>query len=241
MCVCYALRMTRVDKQKALRLRLQGKTYADIQKELSPISKATLSLWLKDVVLSKKAKDALSFRTREKSLAGILKWSKMQTVDAHKNAESIKKKAAEDIEKISNRELMITAAALYWAEGYKRPRKSNGREIVWHDISLTNSDQKLVKIFLKCMTNICGVDISKVKANVRIFEHMNETVEIEYWSRQLGLPKDNFTKTYVGLSKSSMGKRPFDRLPHGVVQVRIDSTDLFYKVMGWIEGLKKAI
>ncbi|HEY5220845.1 MAG TPA: hypothetical protein VIJ29_01695 [Candidatus Paceibacterota bacterium] len=54
----------------------------------------------------------------------------------------------------------------------------------------------------------------------------------------IGIPKDNFTKTHVGLSRSSMGKRPFDRLPHGVIQIRINSTDLFYKVMGWIEGIK---
>lgn len=231
--------MTRVDKQKALRLRLQGKTYTDIQKELAPISKATLSLWLKDVVLSQEAKNVLSSRTKEKSLAGMSRWSKMQTVIARKNVKNIKNTAARDIKNISDRELIILAAALYWAEGYKRPRKNHGREIVSHDISLTNSDPKLAMAFLKCMTRICKIDISHVKANIRIFEHMNENTAVEYWSSQLGIPKGNFTKTYVGLSKSSMGKRPFNRLPHGIVQIRIDNTDLFYKIMGWIEGIKK--
>jgi hypothetical protein len=238
MCVCYASCMTRIDKQKALRLRLQGKTYTDIQKELAPISKATLSLWLKDVVLPQKAKKALFLRTKEKSLAGISKWSKMQTVIAQRNAEDIKNNAIRDVENISNRELIILAAALYWAEGYKRPRKSHGREIIGHEISLTNSDPKLALAFLKCMTDICKIDISRMRVNIRIFEHMNEGATIEYWSAQLGIPKNNFTKTYVGLSRSSMGKRPFNRLPYGVIQIRINSTDLFYKVMGWIEGIK---
>jgi hypothetical protein len=233
--------MTRIDKQKAIRLRLQGKTYADIQKELAPVSKSTLSLWLKDLVLSEETKGVLSLRSKEKALAGISKWSKGQTLSARKNADYIKNNAIQDVENISERELMILAAALYWAEGYKRPRKKNGREVVWHDISLTNSDPKLAVAFLKCMTRICGVDISRIKVNIRIFEHMNEAVTVEYWSHQLGLPRSCFTKTYVGVSGSSMRKRPFDRLPYGVIQIRINSSDLFYKIMGWIEGLKRNI
>jgi hypothetical protein len=233
--------MTRVDKQRALHLRLQGKTYSDIQKELAPISKATLSLWLKDVVLSQKAKELLSLRTKEKSLLGILKWSKLQTIIAQKNADNIKNNAARDVKNISDRELMILAAALYWAEGYKRPRERRGRKDICHEISLTNSDPKLVSAFLICMTRVCKVDISKIRVNVRIFEHMNENVVVEYWSSRLGIPKDNFTRAYVGLSRSSMGRRPFNRLPYGVVQVRIGNTALFYKIMGWIEGLKMSI
>jgi hypothetical protein len=238
MRVCYSLCMTRIDRQRALRLRLQGKTYTDIQKELAPISKATLSLWLKDIVLSQKTRETLSSHAKKKSLDGMSRWSKAQSVAARKRVENIKNIALREIKTISDRELMILAAALYWAEGYKRPRKSCGREIVGHEISLTNSDPKLAKAFLKCMTRVCRIDISCVKANVRIFEHMNENVVIEYWSDQLGIPKNNFTKTYVGRSSSSMGKRPFDRLPYGVIQIRINNTDLFYKVMGWIDGVK---
>lgn len=233
--------MTRIDKQKALRLRLQGKTYTEIRKELGGVSKSTLSLWLKDVVLSDAAKQALEARTKKKSVAGILKWSKAQTVEARRNADAIKKNTSREIGKISDRELIILAAALYWAEGYKRPRVRRGREDICHEISLTNSDPKLARAFLKCMIQICKVDIAYVKINVRIFQHMNENEAIEYWSDQLDIPKENFTKTYVGLSRSSAGKRPFNRLPYGVAQVRINNTNLFYKVMGWIEGLKTSI
>ena len=35
-----------------------------------------------------------------------------------------------------------------------------------------------------------------------------------------------------------MGKRPFNRLPFGVIQVRISNTNLFHKIMGWIEGVR---
>lgn len=230
--------MTRIDKKKALQLRLLGKTCTDIQRELGPISKSTLSLWLKDIVLSKDAQKKLVTRTKEKSLAGILKWSRQQTTVARESARKIKKEATQVIGNLSDRELMILAAALYWAEGYKRPRKSHGREVVWHDISLTNADPRLVRAFLECMLRICDVNISRVRVSLRIFKHINESEAIEYWSAQLGIPKENFTKTYRGISKSSMGKRPYNRLPYGIIQLRINDTDLFHEIMGWIDGLK---
>ncbi|HUC31727.1 MAG TPA: hypothetical protein VMR99_03565 [Candidatus Paceibacterota bacterium] len=233
--------MTRIDKQKALSLRLQGKTYTDIQKALGDISKSTLSLWLKDVVLSEDAKRTLTERTREKSFAGILRHNKAQTTVARKNADTIKRAGIQNIKHLSDRELMILAAALYWAEGYKRPRKVHGRQITWHDVSLTNADPKLVKAFLKCMVRLCGVEITQIRVSLRIFKHINAREAVEYWSKQLEIPKNNFTKTYLGISKSSMGKRPYNRLPYGIVQIRINNGDLFYKIMGWIEGLKISI
>ncbi len=46
-----------------------------------------------------KAKQILAARTKEKSFAGILKWSKMQITTACRNADSIKKNATRDIKK----------------------------------------------------------------------------------------------------------------------------------------------
>ena len=232
--------MTRIDKQKALRLRLKGKTYTDIRKELGGISKSTLSLWLKDVVLSDAAKQTLAVRTREKSFAGILKWSKSQTAKALKRKETIKQSAAEEVGKLSDRELMLISAALYWAEGYKRPLRRNGRELIAHYISFTNSDMAMAKVFLRCMTRICGVDMPRIKVQARIFKHHNGDEIVAYWSSALGIPKENFMKTYAGISKASEGKRPYNRLPYGVIQIRINSTDLFHRIMGWIDGLQSS-
>jgi transposase-like protein len=233
--------MTRIDKQKALQLRLQGKTYTEIRKELGGVSKSTLSLWLKDVVLSDAAKRALAARTKEKSFAGILRWSKSQTAKALKRKETIKQSAAGEVGELSDRELMLVGAALYWAEGYKRPLKRNGRELIAHYISFTNSDMEMAKVFLKCMTRICGVEVSRVKVEARIFKHHNADEVVGYWSRELGISKENFVKTYAGISSASAGKRPYNRLPYGVIQIRINSTDLFHRIMGWIEGLKKSL
>ena len=146
-----------------------------------------------------------------------------------------------EIKNISRASLFFLGIALYWAEGHKRPLMRAGREISWHPISLTNSDPKLVKIFLKFLKNICGIPKNRVRASLRLFKHMDEKESIRYWVKEIGIPEENFEKTYYGISKSSMGRRPFNRLPYGVIQIRISDTRIFHKIMGWIEGIKALV
>lgn len=233
--------MRTIDKEKALKLRLSGKSYGQIQKILGGISKSTLSMWLSNVILSETSRKILEKRTRQKSIGALLKRNRMQTVLAVKRAKEIRLKSAAEIQKISSLNLLFIGIALYWAEGYKRPIIKNGREVTHHSVSLTNSDADLVRIFIRFMTKICEVPISKIKANLRIFEHLNEKEVMDYWFKKIGIPKENFTKSYVGISRSSMNKRPFNRLPYGVIQIRISNTQLFHRIIGWIEGLKNQI
>ena len=148
------------------------------------------------------------------------------------------KSARLEIGKFSKRDLLTLGISLYWAEGYKRPIVKNGREATYHPISLTNSDPRLLKAFIEFLTKVCNVPLEAIKTNVRIFQHLNEKEVLSYWNKTLGVLPENFTKTYVGISRSSMGKRPYNRLPYGVVQIRVSNTPLFHRIMGWIEGLK---
>lgn len=228
----------RDDRGKAVRLRLQGKSYSEIQKTLDGISKSTLSAWLKGVVLSDAPLSRLRERTREKSLRGLLRRNRLQTVLAVGRRNERLKLAKAEIKHISLDNLFYIGLALYWAEGYKRPIIKNNREVTFHPISLTNSDPKLVRIFIEFLIRICKVLPEKIKASVRIFQHLNESNALNYWSKTTGIPLKNFTKTYVGTSRSSMGKRPFNRLPYGIIQIRMNDTSLFHRIIGWIEGLK---
>lgn len=231
----------RTDKSSAIKLRLGGKSYSEIQKALNGISKSTLSEWLKDMILSDSAKNMILKRSKEKSFQGLLKRNKNQTALAVRRRDEIRKLAASEIKNISKENLFFIGLALYWAEGYKQPIKKNGREVTYHPISLTNSDPDLVKIFLRFLREICNVPDGKIKAGLRIFKHLNEKEVLNYWSKATSIPDKNFHKTYLGISKSSMNKRPFNRLPYGVIQIRINDTNLFHKIMGWIGGIKNLI
>lgn len=226
----------RNDRNAALKLRLSGRSYNEIKKLLG-IPKSTLSGWLAGVNLSVKAQRRIQKRVHEGSLKGLLKRNRNQTHLAIKRMHAIRAESRREITRMIENELRLVGIALYWAEGYKRPAVRNGRELTHHSVALTNSDPKMIKVFLRFLREICLVSDKDIHADIRIYEHMNEGDLLVFWQRITGLPKENFGKVYYGVSKSSLGKRPFSRLPHGTIQIRVNNTKLFHKIMGWIEGL----
>lgn len=226
----------RRDRQKALKLRLEGKSYTEI-KNILGIPKSTLSGWFTGLELSPKAKARIQKRVYSGTLKGLIKRNKNQTHLAVQRMRTIRKEAEAEINKLTVEDLKLIGSSLYWAEGYKRPIVRNGRELTHHSVALTNSDPKLVMIFLKFLREVCGVPNDKITADIRIYEHMNEKALFNFWQKTTNIPTKNFGKIYYGISKSSLGKRPFNRLPYGTISIRVNNTNLFHKIMGWINGL----
>ncbi|MDO8654929.1 MAG: hypothetical protein Q7R48_00655 [bacterium] len=230
----------RIDKEKALALRLLGYSYNEITAKLD-IPKATLSDWFTGLILSEKAHSRIRKRVWAGSLKGLIKKNELQVHRARQSASQIRKDAKKQIKRFSKSELLLVGTALYWAEGYKRPVIKNGRERTYHKISFSNSDPFMVKVFLTFLEDILEIPRSRIKASIRIFQHINEGEALRYWENITKLPKENFQKTYYGISKSSLGKRPFNRLPYGTIQIIVGDTKKFHRIMGWIEGMEEHI
>ena len=227
----------RNDKEQALKLRLQGKSYNQITVRLG-IPKSTLAGWFSGLELSTTAKQRIQQRVHEGSVAGLIKKNKLQTHLAQQRARSIRQISSQEIANLSPRELLITGVALYWGEGYKRPIIKNGIPRTYHPVKLTNSDPNIIKIFLKFLRETCGIPEEKIYAGVRIYQHHNENELLDFWHRTTKIPKNQFRKFYYGISKSSLGKRPFNILPYGTMQIEVGDTKLYHRIMGWIEGLQ---
>ncbi len=228
----------RKDKERALQLRLQGYSYGEISKKLN-IPKSTLSGWLHNLELSEKARNRIRGRVKLGVLNGLIKHNKKQTHLARQRMAKIRSEAQSELRIINTRELWLIGIALYWAEGYKRPVVRNGKIRTHHPVSLANSDPQLVKIFIGFLRKICKIPKEKIHAEIRIFEHMNQDQILNFWQKITGLSKNNFSKVYYGISKSSQGKKPFNRLPYGTISIRVNDTNLFHKIIGWINGLSK--
>src|SRR3989338_3307793 len=227
----------RNDRQQSLKLRLSGRSYAEIKNMLG-VPKSTLSGWFSGLELSKSAKEKILRRARAKSLAGLLKRNINQTMLARRRRDEIRNTAKAEFKHINKQDLFITGVSLYWAEGYKRPVVKNGRELTHHTVSLTNSDPKLIGLFLRFLIEICQVPEEKIAANLRIFKHQNAEMLLDFWSKLTTIPRSRFDKVYTGVSKSSLGKKPYNSLPYGTIQIRVNDTKLFHRIMGWIDGMK---
>jgi len=227
----------RTDKNQALKLRLAGRSYNEITKTLS-VPKSTLSGWFTGLELSTKAQSRIRERVHSGSLAGLINRNKRQTHLAKQRTQNTRTVAQKEIGHLSSRDLLVLGVALYWAEGYKRPIIKNGKARTYHSVSLTNSDPYLVKVFLKFLRKTCAVAETKIIASVRIYQHQNEQHLLKFWSKITNIPQSQFKKFYYGISKSSQGKRPFNILPYGTIQISVYDSSLYHRIMGWIEGLK---
>lgn len=228
----------RGDKNRALKFRLAGKSYNEISALLG-IPKSTLSGWFTNLVLSTKAQERLKGRVHVGSLKGLVNRNKNQTHLARQRMFTLRGLGKNEIRRIDKERLQVIGVALYWAEGYKRAIIRNGKPVTHHAVALTNSDPKLILIFLRFLREVCNVANESIKADIRIYEHMNEAWLLKFWRKTTNLPEQNFGKVYYGVSKSSLGKRPFNRLPYGTLSIRVNNTNLFHRIMGMIEGLSE--
>ncbi len=228
----------RYEKEQAIKLRLQGRSYLEINRLLK-IPKSTLSGWLKNLSISDEAKNKILKRGRAAAIEALLKRNKQQTQIAQQRAHQIRTEAHRQIGKINNKELFFTGIALYWAEGHKKPIIYKGQQKTYHPVRLSNADPKLVQIFLRFLRESCGVENEKISAGLRIFQHQNAERLLQFWHKTTKIPISKFHKFYYGISKSSLGKKPYNLLPYGTIQIIVNDTKLYHKIMGWIEGLSK--
>jgi len=226
-------------RARALRLRLGGRSYNEIQKNLG-VPKSTLSGWFKDVVLSDAARNRLASRTRLGS-AALIKRNKMQTHRAEQRARGMHFLAKRKIPNLNKRDILIIGAVLYWAEGYKRLKIKDGKERMDHTISFVNSDAEMVSVFVRFLREILLIPTERIRLSMRLYAHINEGEALRYWTQATELPRKCFFKTTYLVSGASMGVRPYNRLPWGTLQVQVCDTAKFHYLVGMIEGVKEKL
>lgn len=227
-------------RNEAYKLRIKGLSYNEIRAELG-IPKSTLSNWLRDVVLSEAAVLRLRNRVREGTAKAFLKRNKLQTVHARTRAKVTRTSAQEMMDELSTRDLWLIGTALYWGEGYKRPKTKNGRQITSHPINFVNADEEMIRVFARYLRECLGVPHDKLRASMRLYPHISEAAARKHWMEASGIPRDRFFKTTYLVSGASKGLKPFNRLPWGTLQIEVCDTVKFYHIMGWIDGMKKQL
>lgn len=216
----------RKDKERAIKLRIQGISYNEISRELS-IPKSTLSGWFKKLHSSEQVKQQNISGAKIIWAKNITAYNKQRSLDSRKRWELIRQKHIKEIGRLSARELLLVGVALYWAEGYK---KSN-----WN-LVFCNSDPAMVVLIMKFFGGICNIPKEKIKGQVQIHRNISPEQAIDYWSRISGITKTQFRKPIYQVAKSSKSIRG-NTLPYGTFRILINDVVLVNKIKGWISGL----
>lgn len=220
-------------KQKAIALRLQGKSYGEIMKALNISSKGTLSCWLSAVRLPKRAKQQLQ-RTIVKSVGkGLVRFNEKRTKKIRRENQLALKKSIESVRPLSRTVLTLIGASLYWGEGYKRQSEYRTPQI-----SFGNTDPYMIKIFMRFTREILQIPEYKIHIKVQIHPRMPADEAIHFWSKVTHVPESNMTISRQ-TSRASKGIRPINIQPHGTAEIRVSSRKDFFRIMGWIRGIAK--
>jgi hypothetical protein len=219
-------------KEKAVSLRKQGKTYTEILKEI-PVAKSTLSEWFRDVKLSKPQIQKLTL----KKLQAARRGGEAKRTQRIQRQKDIFEQAYKDITHISKRELWLIGIALYWAEGSKEKEYQPGSRLLFG-----NSDSRMIKIFLKWLTEAVNIPIDQIGLDIYIHENSknNENVVKRYWSRVTGFPLDKFKNIYFKKHKIKTNRKNIGKAYYGGVRISVKSSStLLRKVTGWTEAIVK--
>ena len=218
------------EKQLARELRREGKSIREIASSLK-VSKGSVSLWCRDIVLSKEQVEILLATENAGKTEGRIaawEWHREEKRQRYKINHTI---GYNSVETLSKHDLYLVGLALYWSEGSKKDRR----------VLLTNSDPYMITLYMRWLKECFYIKPNQITCRVTINEqHSDRIKEIEqYWSNLTNTPLSQFTKTTK--IKSKWVKQYDDRNSYyGVLAVHVQkSTDLSYRVTGAIDRLRE--
>lgn len=211
---------------EAIKLRKAGYSYNFINDKIK-IPKSTLSNWLREV------KYKPNRYSVNKSKSARLKTARTK----RKNRKRICKEAKLELGNLTNRELKIAGAALYWGDG----RKHDGA------VSLVNSDPKMINFFVRWLGIICHVPKENIRAELHLYPDSKVEYLINFWSKTIGIPEEQFLKSQIDKREGKKSKKR-GKLPYGTMHVYVKSGKerrygyrLYEQIKGWIESISAGI
>jgi predicted transcriptional regulator len=201
-------------KIKAKKLRAEGYSVKEIH-EILRVSKSTVSLWVKDVVLSEKAQNRINKNYSNGQLAS------MATIKEKTNQKNIlADNFAKDVlikTNLSKDESLLFCAMLYQCEGSKTIKDS---------VTFTNSDPSLIRTFLNLFRQSFNLDENKFRVLMHLHNYHDEKLQKEYWSKITGIPIKQFLKTYNKKSTGLYKKEGYQ----GCIQIRYKDVSIGRKI-----------
>ncbi|MFJ9853378.1 hypothetical protein [Streptomyces sp. NPDC101150] len=212
-------------RAKARELRTQGMTYDQIQVELG-CSKSSISLWVRD--LPKPERN----RSREEASAIARRGWEARLKSRDEERQQTKSDAAEKIGELSERELLIAGAALYWAEGSKDKPYARRERVIF-----VNSDPGAIRLFLAWL-HLVGVEREHIRYGVMIHMTADVAAAEQYWADLVGVDVSKLQKTTIKKHNPKTVRKNVGDDYHGCLVVRVlQSAELYRRIEGWWYGI----
>jgi hypothetical protein len=211
-------------QDEARNLRSQGKSIKNIQQQLG-VSKSSISLWVRDVILTQEQINTLYLNKKTGGFRGCLIAADHKRSKRLVETQAALEQGKKEVGKLLGRERFLVGIALYFAEGNKKGK----------NVAFTNSDDRAIKFMVLWFREFCKVEEAKFRVSLYIHNDLNEGKAKLYWSSLLNIPLTHFTKSYV--VENNPNRLRHTRNENGVCRVTIHSISLLRKILGWISGI----
>lgn len=211
-------------KLKARELRKKGLSVKEIQKRLK-VSRSSVSLWVRDVKLTKKQLEKLYLNKKTGSLKGSI-IAAMNKVRAREElVKKLMREGKKEMGRISRRNRFITGVALYFAEGEKSSEH----------VGFSNSDPRAIKFMADWFREFCKIPEEKFRCSLYIHDNLDEKKAKRFWSELTKISLAQFRKSYI--VKNNPHRLRKVKHIYGVLRVGANDVNLHRKMMGWISGI----
>ncbi len=221
----YNYNMSIRNRDKAILLRREGKTYTQISSELG-ISKSSVSLWLKNYKLTESELAIIKENTKNRVEKGRMK-SKISIRSRKVFAD---KTLYEQANKIFlgfvNEAMFCYGLGLYEGHGNKTSNY----------YSFTHKNPEIHKIMLVWMNKYLSIDKEKLKFKIYLGLNDDYVNTVDFWSQYLDIPEESI-KVYAykrGDNDSKKGDHT-----KGIMSVMYNDVSIILKVLAWQKMLIK--
>jgi DNA-binding CsgD family transcriptional regulator len=214
-------------RERAVAMRKDGLSYREIRDQLG-VSKSTLSLWLRDVVLTAEQRDRLlELKKQGSSRAG-------RTMQARRMARqaATRAAAAAQIPAVAESELFVAGVVAYWAEGSKAKPWRPGERFCF-----VNSDAEMITLMLRWL-ELIGVSRDRLILRLSIHESADVEAAEAHWRQVTGVGVDQFRKATLKRHNPKTVRKNIGEDYHGCLVVNVRrSTELNRQIAGWWAGI----
>jgi len=216
-------------RNKAVKLRIEeGLSYREIQKKV-PVSKSTLSYWLREIPLSQERISELQQQGRRRADVKIEKFRKAMEVKRREKEGKVYRKYIKKFADLPDDTFFVAGLMLYLAEGDKKNRNR---------VSLANTDSAVINFFIKWITTFFEASKEDIRIQLHLYESMDIDKERSFWKNKLGVSDRQFYKEQIReLRKGSFSYA--GTKSHGTCSIFIPDTAMKMEIMMAIKAFLK--
>ncbi len=218
------------EKESALQLRKEGTSIKQIARLLS-VSPSTVSVWCRDIQLSKEAISRLTLSGNDQATAALIAYSQAKRETRENNTKNNYAVGAKLIGGLSDRDVLCIGLGLYWGEGYKNGNREFG---------FTNSDPAMIQFYIHWLQTVFNIPTTDLTLRVSINDQHTNRIDIveKYWAKITNVPLNQFTKS--SLIKTLSKKHYSNHHRHyGTLRIKVKlGSDYREQILGAIEHIK---